>query len=218
MKKNILLTTFTLGFALFPMFASAQVSVSATTSVQASLNTTQATEAQILTACSQASIEIRDSAISSARTSYNNSMAIALDARKEAEKKAVALTDAGAKKDAIKVAVEEYKRGVTQAQEGLTKARKEAWAAFEVNTKACRETNKDKREAVKDAVDAAKAELKQESKTELRTMQAEVKAEQKAVIEEHKSIREVLKDSLETIKSFFMLKGSADAEVKANAN
>jgi hypothetical protein len=77
----------------------------------------QATEAQLLTACAQTSIDIRDSAIGSARMAYNNSMAVALDARKEAEKKAVALDDTDAKKDAIKVAVDAYKKDVTQAQD-----------------------------------------------------------------------------------------------------
>lgn len=155
MKKNTFLTTLVLSTALIPFLASAQIS--ATTSLQIGVGQ-QPTEAQILTACSQSSIEIRDSAIGSARTAYNNSMSIALEARKNAEKVAVAIEDAGDKKDAVSIAVEEYKKSVTQAQDGLTKARKEAWLAFEVNTKGCREISKDKREAFV-------AEMKTEAQT-----------------------------------------------------
>lgn len=131
MNKHLIITALA-GLSLLPLAASAQ-----TLQVKAEGGT--ATEAQLLTACSQTSIEIRDSAIGSARTAYNNTMAIALDMRKEAEKRAVAIEDAAEKKEAIKVAVEDYKKAVTHAQESLTKARKEAWAAFEANTKGCRE-------------------------------------------------------------------------------
>lgn len=207
MKKNTLLTTFALALGFVPMLASAQLSVnlSATTSVQVEAG--QASEAQILTACSQTSIEIRDSAIGSARMAYNNAMAVALDARKEAEKKAVALTDADEKKAAIKIAVEAYKKAVTQAQEGLTKARKDAWATFETNTKNCRDMNNDNRESFisekKDGVET--------KKTELRTLQAELKTETKAGTEEQKTetktLREAIKDAF---KAFFKIGVSAD--------
>lgn len=113
---------------LVPLYASAQET-----------DNQNAVEAQIFTACSQNAIETRDSAIGSARTAYNNAMTIALDERKEAEKTAVALTDTGSKKAAIKSAVEDYKKAVAQAQEALVKARKEAWATFEANMKTCRE-------------------------------------------------------------------------------
>lgn len=133
MNKKAYLTTFIALLGFMPVFASAQLS--ATT-------TPQASEAQVFTACSQAAIEVRDSSIGSARVAYNNSMNVALDARKVAEKEAVALADAGEKKAAIKVAVDDYKKAVTQAQDALTKARKEAWSTFEASTKACREAHK----------------------------------------------------------------------------
>ena len=189
--KRKLLTTLALLSVLSPAFASAQVNINVSAS--------GATEAQILTACSQTSIEIRDSAIGSARTAYNNAMTVALDARKEAEKKAVALADAGDKKDAILVAVEAYKKAVTQAQDNLTKARKDAWAAFETNTKGCRDTTNENRETfVTEKKDAASAK-----QTELRTLQTE----QKTVAEEHKAeaktFREVIKAQIDTLRSFF---------------
>jgi NADH dehydrogenase/NADH:ubiquinone oxidoreductase subunit G len=205
MKKNTLLTACTLALGFMPMIASAQLSVNihATTSVQ--IEAGQASEAQILTACSQASIEIRDSAIGSARTAYNNAMAVALDARKEAEKKAVALLDADEKKAAIKAAVESYKKAVTQAQDGLTRARKDAWATFETNTKNCRDVNNDNRESFV----AEKKETVEAKKTELRTMQAETKAsieEQKTDI---KTLRETIKDAL---KAFFKIGVEVDSQ------
>jgi len=214
MNTKLLLTTLALGMASLPVLASAQISVnlSATTSISAT--TGIVTEAQLLTACSQTSIEIRDSAISSARTAYNNSMSVALDARKEAEKKAVALTDAGEKKDAIKIAVENYKKDVTQAQETLTKARKEAWAQFETNTNACRDMSKDKKEGFvtekKTITDTKKSELRAvhiESKTEI---QAD---ERKA---ETKSLRETFKEQLDVLRAFFKIGASGDTHGTAN--
>lgn len=142
MKKNTLIATFALAL-LLPAFAGAQATPD---QVHTDAISSQATEAQIFTSCSQDAIEVRDGAIGSARTAYNNAMAIALNNRKEAEKKAVALTDAGDKKDAIKDAVDAYKKAVTQAQETLTKARKEVWAAFEDNTNNCRDTSKEQRD------------------------------------------------------------------------
>lgn len=143
-------TTKTLGTILLSILAIGLVnpvyaqSRNASTTIEIS-STGEVTEAQVFTACSQASIETRDSSIGSARTAYNNAMALALDARKEAEKKAVAITDASDKKAAIKLAVDDYKKAVAQAQDGLTKARKEAWSSFEENMKTCRDTSKDKR-------------------------------------------------------------------------
>ncbi len=223
MKKNTFITTLALSAVLIPFLASAQIS--ATTSLQIGVGQ-QPTEAQILTACSQSSIEIRDSAIGSARTAYNNAMSIALEARKNAEKEAVAIEDSGDKKDAVEVAVEGYKKSVTQAQDGLTKARKEAWLAFEVNTKGCREISKDKREAYV-------AEMKMEAKTEAETkdaapeakaglrvapamapaaatMQASFKATESVasvVVEDHKpeqkTFRKALKEQIDSFFSFF---------------
>ena len=221
MKKNTFITTLAFSTALIPFLASAQIS--ATTSLQIGVGQ-QPTEAQILTACSQSSIEIRDSAIGSARTAYNNSMSIALEARKNAEKEAVAIEDAGDKKDAISRAVEEYKKAVTQAQDGLTKARKEAWAAFEVNTIGCREISKDKREAfvaemkmeaeTKDAAPEAKAGLRAAPAMAptAATMQANLKTTQNTatanvIIEdqkaEPKTFREALKEQIDSLFSFF---------------
>jgi hypothetical protein len=203
MNKKTLILSLALGFSALPMLASAQlgVNVSATTSVQ--IEAGQASEAQILTACSQASIEIRDSAIGSARTAYNNAMTIALDERKEAEKEAVALTDTDEKKTAIKTAVESYKKAVTQAQDGLTKARKDAWATFETNTKDCRDMNNNNRESFV----SEKKETVEAKKTDLRATQAEFKAEQSASLEEYKeevkTFRETIKEQFEAIKAFF---------------
>ncbi len=208
-KKSLIVSLIT--SALFmPLLASAQLGLNlgATSSVQ--IETAAASEAQILTACSQTSIEIRDSAIGSARSAYNNSMAVALDTRKEAEKRAVALLGAAEKKEAIRVAVEDYKKAVTQAQDGLTRARKDAWATFESNTKACRDMNNDKREAFV----ADKKTNASEKKTELRTMQTTLKTDIKAAVEDHKteakSIRETLKEQLDSIKAFFKLGASVE--------
>jgi hypothetical protein len=212
MKKNTLITAFTTSLIFFPLLASAQT-ISANTNVQ--VNVTKASEAQIFTACSQTSIEIRDEAIGSARTAYNNSMAVALDARKEAEKKAVAIEDTSEKKDAIRVAVEDYKKAVTAAQENLTTARKEAWATFETNTKDCRDSSKDKKQA-NTAEKRVAAPTMSAKKTEAATLQADMKMETKASASEIKTFREVIKEQIETIKAFFKIGGSVDTETSAS--
>lgn len=215
MKKNTFLTTFALGLALIPMFASAETNATAT--LQISINAP--TEAQVFTACSQTSIEVRDEAIGSARTAYNNSMSVALDARKEAEKKAVAIEDADQKKEAIRVAVENYKKAVTEAQDTLTEARKEAWDSFETNTQGCRDGSKDKRQAV-----VAEKKIAAPQKSEVKMLQTNLKADAKVAATamkveadtktEVKTFRTVIKDQIDSIKAFFGFKASTDASVE----
>ncbi len=224
MKKNTLITTLAVSLAFVPFLVSAQT---ATTSVQVSVGTP--TEAQVFTACSQTSIEIRDEAIGDARTKYNTQMAAALDARKEAEKKAVAL-DESEKKDAIRAAVEAYKESVTVAQDNLTVARKEAWASFEINTKGCKETGA-KREAfiageqkvapqakseTRVMMQANQATLKQAQPTAAPMTATTVSVEQKgeAKVEmkaETKSFREVIKSQFDSLKAFFKIGASTEA-------
>jgi hypothetical protein len=184
MKKLTLLTTAALALLAIPMFASAEtLSINTGTSTVIEVAAT-ATEAQIMTACAQNAIDARDSAIGSARTAYNNAMTVALDTRKEAEKKAIALEDS-AKKDAIKAAVDSYKKSVLQAQDTLTAARKDAWAQFEANTNACRDTSKS-------------ASIKASFKT--------IPADAKASGEDKKTI----KDVFDALKSFFKIGASSD--------
>lgn len=190
MKKNNIITSLALCFALLPLYAGAQSGPA--TSVPVSAQSATATEAQVFTACSQASIEVRDNAIGAARNAYNVAMATALSSRKDAEKRAVALDDAGDKKEAIRVAVEEYKKSVTTAQEKLTKERKEAWSAFETNTNKCRDISKE-----------ARSGAANEKKTELRTMQAEQKENVEELKSETKSFRESFLDQLDSIRNFF---------------
>lgn len=182
MKKENLLATLAIAFALVPLYASAESN--ATTTVSG----TQ-TEAQVFTACSQAAIEVRDNSIGSARTAYNLAMSAALSTRKDAEKSAVAIDDPNEKKDAIRAAVDEYKKEVTGAQDNLTKARKEAWSDFEANTTKCREASKEKSSSDKKGGD-------------VRVIQATEKAEVNEVKSEAKSIKESI---IESLKNFFKI-------------
>ena len=190
MKKLLI----ALPLLLLPIFASAQMPVVASFGIQAENAST--TDVQIFTACSQMAIEIRDGSIGSARTAYNNAMNLALDARKEAEKSAVAILDAGEKKDAIKIAVNEYKKAVTQAQEGLTKARKESWDTFETNTIGCRDMGKNPQAQMqnmkKDATPASASNKAMMQTTITATATLETKTEGKS-----------LGDFLKSIKNFF---------------
>lgn len=192
-----------------PFMASAQVPVVASFGIQTGSSTSAAatSDVQIFTACSQAAIEARDSAIGSARTAYNNAMNIALDSRKEAEKAAVAIQDGGDKKDAIKNAVDEYKKAVTQAQDALTKARKEAWDTFEANTIACRDSNESKgMEASNQGATQknAAATLKADNKASARILQAESKLDTSSETKvETKSLGDIIKAQIDSIRNFF---------------
>jgi hypothetical protein len=210
MKKLLL----AIPLIFLPLIANAQVPVVASFGIQSGNSTSTAVtaEVQIFTACSQAAIEARDSAIGSARTAYNNAMNIALDSRKEAEKSAVAIRDGGDKKDAIKSAVDEYKKAVTQAQDALTKARKEAWDTFEANTIACRDSNESRgnevsNQSVSQKNAAPAASLKSENKTEkatARTMQAETTSEDSSEVKvEIKSFGDIIKAQIDSILNFF---------------
>jgi hypothetical protein len=195
MKKT--LTLFTLSLAFIPFFASAQATGTVASSIEAT--GTPATQAQIFTACSQSAIDIRDSSIASARTTYNNSMTLALDARKESEKKAIAITDNGGKKEAIINTVNEYKKAVTQAQDALTQARKDAWDAFETNTQNCRDPHNDASGTKPQA-----ATFKASNKASLRTLQATDQASSSDEVKtEVKSLGDTIKAQIDSIKRFF---------------
>lgn len=196
MKKHNIITSLALAFVFLPLYAGAQSAPA--NSVPVSAQAAPATEAQIFTACSQASIEARDNAIGAARNAYNVAMATALGSRKDAEKGAVALDDAGDKKEAIRAAVEEYKKSVTSAQEKLTKERKEAWSAFEANTNKCREISKE-----------ARSGAAADKKADLRTMQAEQKAESEDIKKEVKTLRESFLDQIDSLRNFFK-KGASE--------
>ena len=96
-----------------------------------------ATPNQIFTVCTQIAIEKRDTSIQNVKNTYNAAMTTALSARKEAEKAAVALTDVEAKKTATKAAVEAYKSTAKSTQTTLAQSRKDIWASFETDKKAC---------------------------------------------------------------------------------
>lgn len=141
MKKHFFISV-AVATSFIPMFVSAQVATSSATITSSS---TTPTSSQVFTACSQMSIDRRDTAIAAARLTYNGKMVEALTARKEAEKSAVALLDidVDGNKDATKNAIESYRKAVQSAQENLVAARTVAWNNFEKDTQGCRETSKE---------------------------------------------------------------------------
>ena len=184
MKKKNIITSLIIGFAFLPLYVSAESAVTLPVPAQEAT----ATEAQVFTACSQASIEVRDNAIGAARTAYNIAMSAALSARKDAEKKAVALEDSSKKKEAIRATVEAYKKAVTSAQDALTTARKAAWTTFEENTDNCREVSKETRNGIISEKKAAAVEKK---------------AELEEAPQEVKTLRESFFEQLDSLKNFF---------------
>ena len=189
---------------LVPTFAGAQTS---TTSVVV------APPQSTFTTCQQAAVEKRDTAIGVARTEYNEAMKVALDVRKEAVKAALSIVDIDEQDDAKKEAADEYRTLTKNAQDALTKYRKNAWDTFEADTKACRETVRDvqvqteintvseKRSVMNAESVAAPAEkeLAQPAQaTMMRAMVAEKQPEPQPL-----SFRETLKAQFESLRALF---------------
>ena len=187
---------------LIPTFASAQLQATSTGYTQATF-----------TSCQQAAVEKRDTAIGIARTEYNEAMKIALDVRKESVKTALSILDLEEQNDAKKKAADEYRTLTKNAQDALTKYRRNAWDAFEADTKACRETMRDvqvqadtntvseKRTMMKaESVEAPKEkELAQPAQaTMMRAMVPEKQPEPQPA-----SFRETLKAQLESLRALF---------------
>lgn len=146
------------------------------------------------TTCSQEAIEARDTSIASSRLTYNNAMTSALLERKNSEKAAVALKTDDAKKDALKLSVETYKKEAKAAQTTLTQARKLTWQTFDNDIKKCRE--------LEDTDTASKSEDDQPTVTsEPATFSRKMeKSENK---EEVKTIKDTIKAQFESFKSLF---------------
>jgi DNA repair ATPase RecN len=159
--KKILITTTLAMTMLVPFFASAEMTSTstATSSPTIAIN-------KNFTECQQAAIEKKETANGVARTAYNQTITNALSVRKDAEKAAVALTDATAKKAALKAALDTYKAAVKTAQETLTAARKANALTFETDTKACRAARTDARAKLESERKATAAKQKLERKTE----------------------------------------------------
>jgi hypothetical protein len=96
-------------------------------------------QSKLFTECSQNAIEVRDTKLSTSRSTYNTAMTQALNERKNREKLAVAVSGEQPKKNAMKTSVETYKNQAKAAQNNLVQARKEAWQTFEDDIKKCRE-------------------------------------------------------------------------------
>lgn len=202
--KNTLRTTL-LGFSLalfaVPLSLSA---LDATSSSETSSSTPELTKAQLFTICSQDAIELRDTKLAGARTTYNTAMNNLLVERKNSEKKAISIDDEKERKEAIKIAVEEYKGEVKTLQNTLTQARKTIWQNFENDMKSCRETleKEDVADIKEDAKDAKKATT--EDVPEARTMMTAKKVDTKEEQPENKQEAKTIKESfIDSIKSLF---------------
>lgn len=192
------LVTLTLGLALFLPVSSFALDESTTTISTKEKETLQDDEsatntpAKIFTLCSQEAIEKRDTDIAASRQVYNVAMTSALNERKVREKAAVALSNEGDKKTAIKASVEAYKAQTKAAQGTLTQARKLTWQAFDEAIQACRDSQEEQL-------------LTQDEKSEVTTFKKASHAEEfkKEENQEGKGLKDVLKAQIESIKSLF---------------
>lgn len=155
------------------------------------------TTPKTFTICSQEAIEVRDTSIASSRVTYNTAMANALTERKNSEKTAVAIKNEDAKKYALKLSVETYKREAKAAQTALIQARKITWQTFDNDIKKCR--------SLEDIEVSSKSSDEQlvagnEPTPILRKME---KAAEKVEEKETKTIKETIKAQFESFKSLF---------------
>ncbi|MBP9782198.1 MAG: hypothetical protein KBC50_00480 [Candidatus Pacebacteria bacterium] len=191
---------------LVPTFAGAQTS---TTSVVV------APPQSTFTTCQQAAVEKRDTAIGVARTEYNEAMKVALDVRKEAVKAALSIVDIDEQDDAKKEAADEYRTLTKNAQDALTKYRKNAWDTFEADTKACRETVRDvqvqteintvseKRSVMNAESVAAPAEKELAQPAQATMMRAMVAEKQPEPVAPPTGLREAIKAHFESLRALF---------------
>jgi len=212
--KKLLTTTILVGALFVPLFASAQNSIAITTAVGTS------TASQIFTACSQVSIEKRDTSMSEARVIYNTAINDALTSRKEAEVKLVGTEDVTEKKVIAKTSLEAYKTSVKAAQDALIQARSDAWTSFGDDMKTCSDMQKGIRS--KAAVEEKKNEAKAATalrKAEVQTMPVELKAtvtqNQKQV--EPKTFGENLKEQIGAFFGFFKGKVSSTVIIEEDS-
>lgn len=204
-----LITSILLSTLVSISFVSAETQSTSTISISST-----STPAQVFTACSQLSIEKRDGDIADARVIYNDAIADALKARKEAEVKLVGIDDPTEKKLAIKASLEAYKASVKSAQDALIKARSDAWTAFGTYMKACNDTQKDNRKAIieekrtelKNSVTPKKAEVKQIQvlkKEEVKKIESDDKVSAAQNKVEEKVEKKSFLDQLDSLFGFF---------------
>lgn len=161
--------------------------------------------ARLFTTCSQTAIEDRDTAITKAREIYNASMNEILLERKNGEKAAVAITDAGDKKDAIKEVVDIYRKNALEAQDVLTSSRKDIWEKFEADIELCREAKSDvhatlSASSTASTTVATTSQKTKEMKEKTSVTEKTKKVEQK---EEQKTFRESFMSGIGALRSLF---------------
>ncbi len=179
---------------MLPFFAHAET-IASTTDEMSTTTLAIMTKAQLFTSCSQDAIELRDTKLSQARTTYNNAMNALLLDRKNAEKAAVAIEDEKEKKTAVKDSVEKYKSDVKAIQSTLTQARKTIWQNFENDTKKCRTyLEKDDDQVTKDEKALTKETAKKEA---IETK--EQKREEKKDDHDQKTVKESIIDSIKSL-------------------
>lgn len=94
-------------------------------------------------ACMQAAVEKRDSAIIAGVDTYTASVKAGLQTRKDAIKAAWALTDKTARNNAMKAAWAAFQGTWKKASQGMKAVKKTAWQTFRTDAKACGQTGAD---------------------------------------------------------------------------
>lgn len=186
MTKQIL-KTIIISSLFIPFLANAQ---STTTQATSTATTTQAQVMNAFNACVKTAIDKRESAITSAKGAYASTTASLLSARKDAEAKALLLTDETAKKEALKKAKETYRTGMKQAQNTLKTGRETIWKTFETEKSKCVGEKK-----------TWLQKLFSFKKDEIKEMRKEVKEERKEHREDERERREDKKEHRDELRN-----------------
>lgn len=170
--------------------------------------TTTLTINQTYTLCTQSAIRKRDTALVSARSAYNTSMTVALDARSVAETAAVAIVDDTTRQDALIKAASTYSNQVKIAQDTLKSARQTALTTYNTDIKKCKS---DKQLATTNSNTSKRKSSLEKSRSD----DAESHESQKSTL---RSLQEEYKQKVNTFKSFFKSEKSERSENKREGN
>ena len=104
--------------------------------------------------CMQTAVEKRDNAIIAVFTARDAALITALTARRDALKAAWGISDAKARRTALRTAWDNYKKARRKAVDDFNKARKAAWRQFYKDIKLCKDRSGSDLEVVGEGVDA----------------------------------------------------------------
>ncbi len=106
--------------------------------VNSSVRSSAAARVQVDGACMSSAVDKRDTAVIAAFDTFTASVKAALTKRKDDLKAAWALTDATARKTALRTAWQNFTKSHKSARDAYRVARQAAWKQFKTDSKTCK--------------------------------------------------------------------------------